>query len=281
MLWLEDQVALITGGGSGLGAAIVERFLQEGARVGVLEVNPTRADTLRDQLGDRGVVVNGDATKPKDNRDAVAAVVSKFGRLDCFIGNAALWDFGANLDTLPEDVGPAFDEIFSLNVKAYLMGAQACLSALRESRGSIIFTLSNAATHPGGGGPIYTASKHAGVGLVRQLAFDLAPAVRVNAVAPGGMRTDLRGPVSLNLHTRSFGDLPIEEMLETMTPLEVRSTARDYAGHYVLLASRESGRTVTGEIYRCDGGFGIRGRREAELTLKTLNMSGHAAGGDA
>jgi 2,3-dihydroxy-2,3-dihydrophenylpropionate dehydrogenase len=112
-------------------------------------------------------------------------VLDRFGRLDCFIGNAAIWDHGATLiGRGGEELERGFDELFAINVKGYLLGAKAAAQALIASEGSIIFTLSNSAFYPGGGGPLYTASKHAGVGLVRQLAYELAPKVRVNAVAP-------------------------------------------------------------------------------------------------
>ena len=79
--------------------------------------------------------------------------------------------------------------MFGVNVKGYLLGAKAAYRELAKTRGSIIFTVSNAGFYPCGGGPLYTASKHAVVGLIRQLAYELAPSVRVNAVAPGLVRT--------------------------------------------------------------------------------------------
>jgi 2,3-dihydroxy-2,3-dihydrophenylpropionate dehydrogenase len=202
---LDGDVALVTGAGSGLGRAIVDRFLAEGARVGVLEKNADKAATLTREFGERVAVTLGDAASLADNQRAVAATLAAFGRLDCFIGNAAIWDYGLSLIDLPaERVDAAFDELFAVNVKGYLLGAKAAARPLLEERGSIIFTLSNAAFHPGGGGPLYTAAKHACVGLVRQLAYELAPKVRVNAVAPGGMATDLRGPAALGQQDRSI-----------------------------------------------------------------------------
>ncbi|HZR83444.1 MAG TPA: 3-(cis-5,6-dihydroxycyclohexa-1,3-dien-1-yl)propanoate dehydrogenase [Candidatus Binatia bacterium] len=263
MGWLDDTVALVTGAGSGLGRAIAERFLAEGAHVGALEIDPAKANALRALDRGRVRVTVGDATRLADDERAVADTVAAFGRLDVFVGNAGLWDYGLSLDALPAArIGAAFDEIFSLNVKAYLLGAKAAVGALRETKGAIVFTVSNAGFWPGGGGPLYTASKHAVVGLVKQLAYELAPDVRVNGVAPGGMPSDLRGPRALGLADRSWASMPVDRIVERFSPLERPFAASDYAGHYVLLASRANAASVTGSVHNCDGGIGVRGRRE-------------------
>jgi len=268
MGWLDDHTVLVTGAGSGLGRAIVERFVDEGARIGVLEIDPSKAADLEADFGDRVVVAVGDATSFADNRRAVAATVDAFGALDVFIGNAGLWDFSLSLDALPADqIDTAFDEIYALNVKAYLLGAKAAVDELRRTEGSMIFTVSNAGFWPGGGGPLYVSSKHAVVGLVKQLAYELAPEVRVNGVAPGAMPTDLRGPTALGLDSLAFSSMPVDRLAEALTALERPISAADYTGHYVLLASRENSRTVTGSVHSCDGGVGVRGRKDAEVAI--------------
>jgi len=271
MGWLEGDVALVTGGGSGLGRAIVDRFVAEGAKVGVLEINPQKKQSLVDELGDAVVVVAGDASRVEDNERAVADTVSAFGKLDTFIGNAGLWDFGMSIEALPrESLSDAFDQVFGLNVKGYMLGAKVAVGALREARGSMIFTVSNAGFWPGGGGPLYTASKHAVIGLVKQLAYELAPEIRVNGVAPGGMATDLRGPGALGLQDTSFGSMPVDQLMERVSPLQIAMKPADYTGHYVLLASKENAKTVTGSVHNCDGGMGVRGRRESEAMMAEL-----------
>ena len=280
MGWLDNQVALVTGGGSGLGRAIVERFVAEGASVGVLELNAEKAAAFASQWPDRVCAVVGDATSYADNERAVRATAEAFGRLDTFVGNAGLWDFGTSLEQLPpERISRAFDEVFGLNVKGYLLGAKAALPQLRATRGSIIFTVSNAGFWPGGGGPIYTASKHAVVGLVKQLAYELCPDVRVNGVAPGGMPTDLRGPHALDLQDKPFDSLPVDEMVERLSPLETPIRAEDYTGHYVLLASRTDARTTTGSVHNCDGGLGVAGRKAAE-TVRAKVIGAWSDGSD-
>ncbi|MGW3630312.1 3-(cis-5,6-dihydroxycyclohexa-1,3-dien-1-yl)propanoate dehydrogenase [Streptomyces sp. NPDC005122] len=251
MGWLHNTSVLVTGGGSGMGRAIVERFVEEGAHVTVFDRSTDKLEDVAEQLGERVRTVQGDVTSAADNAAAVDTAVDAFGALDVFIANAGVWDFSRSLlDTSPEDLAKGFDELFAVNVKGYLLGARASAEALRTSRGSMIFTLSNASFFPGGGGPLYTASKHAGAGLVKQLAFELSPEIRVNGVAPGGMATDLRGPDSLGLGDTKITDaLPLRELMINHSALQREITAKDYVGTYVLLASRENSASVTGTVF--------------------------------
>jgi len=261
MGWLDGDVALVTGGGSGIGLAVVERFLSEGCvGVGVMVRSPQQGVDLRERFGERVVVVEGDVRSGADNQRAVDATVGRFGRLDTLVGNAGVWDFNTRLEKMDlAQLDASFDELFGVNVKGYLLAARAAAEALRASSGSMIFTLSNASFHAGGGGPLYVASKHAGLGLVRQLAFEFAPQVRVNAVAPGGTATALRGPASLGKGERRLTDIPnFHEAVATAMPLKLIAEPADHAGHYVLLASRANSRATTAAVLRSDGGWEIR-----------------------
>jgi len=257
---LEGQVALVTGGASGLGKAIVERFLQEGARVGILDRAKERTEALRKELGDRVSATVGDVTLLGDKRRAVADTVSNVGRLDCFIGNAGVWDFNLSLAQLPDDrIERAFDELFGINVKGCMLGAKAAMTELAKTRGNIVYTVSFAGFHPSGGGPLYTSSKHALVGLVRELAFELAPKIRVNGIAPGPMPTDLRGLKTLEMENRTIGEVVNPEMSTRGLPLARFPDLEDYTGAYLMLASRKSGSLTTGHVINCDSGLEIRG----------------------
>ena len=169
-------------------------------------------------------------------------------------------------EDLPDDhrFDEAFTQIFELNVKAMLAGAKAAAPHLRASRGSLVMTASNAGLHPGGGGPIYTAAKHAVVGLVKQLAYELAPDVRVNAVAPGGMRTAISSPPALSHLAMSIDDIPMEQLISTVSPLEFLPQPADYVGWYVTLASASDALTMTGSVIDCGGGEAVRGRAWSE-----------------
>jgi cis-2,3-dihydrobiphenyl-2,3-diol dehydrogenase len=260
MASLEGEVVLITGGASGLGRALVERFLEEGARLVVLDRTPERLAALAEAHPDRLKVVGGDVRSLRDNQSAVDACVARFGKLDCAIGNAGIWDYSVTLDDMPgERIDAAFDELFHVNVKGYLNLAKASLPALVRSSGALVFTVSNAGFDPAGGGPLYTASKHAVVGLVRQLAYEFAPAVRVNGVAPGPIETDLRGPAALGLEDRSIGAINLSALAAPMMPLGFVPTPAEYAGAYVFLASRRDSRPATGGVLKLDTGIAVRG----------------------
>ncbi|WP_433634957.1 3-(cis-5,6-dihydroxycyclohexa-1,3-dien-1-yl)propanoate dehydrogenase [Nocardia sp. CA-120079] len=273
MGWLHGQVAIITGGGSGLGRALVERFLDEGARVAVLQLSAQKAQALRSEFPDV-LVVDGDVRSIEDNRNVVAQTVETFGHLDCFIANAGLWDFKQELRELPlSDLDRAFDEVFGVNVKGALVGARAAVEELTRSQGSIIVSASNASFYPGGGGPIYTASKHALIGLARQLAYELAPDIRVNAVAPGYLPSDLRGPAALGQDGRTLRDLyPTGESYADRAVLGRPIHAEDYTGAYVLLASRRNSPTATGTVIDLSG-VGVRGRRDRGVASATTRES--------
>jgi NAD(P)-dependent dehydrogenase (short-subunit alcohol dehydrogenase family) len=257
---LANNVTLITGAGSGLGRAVLVRFLTEGARVGVLEHCPQKAAQLEAEFGDAVAVTVGDVGSAADNAAAVAATISAFGRLDTFIGNAGVWDFATSLREVPlESYSEAFDQLFHVNVKGLVLGARASLEALLESAGSMIFTLSNGAFFAGGGGALYVASKHAIRGLIAQLAWELQGQVRVNGVAPGAMSTDLGGVAALGQQNFSLHNLIVSLGGEAgFAKLIGRSHVPlpdDYVAAYVLLASNESS-TTTGAVFEMHGMLG-------------------------
>jgi NAD(P)-dependent dehydrogenase (short-subunit alcohol dehydrogenase family) len=259
-LSLQGNSMLVTGGGSGLGRAIVERFIAEGATVTILDRSQHALDSLRAEFGDRIATAYGDVRSLADNRATVDLAIERFGKLDTFIGNAGIWDYSIPLLDIPDDaIDAAFDEVFAINTKGYLLGVKAAAPALVRSRGSVVLTLSNAAYHTGGGGVLYTASKHAGVGVVRQLAYEMAPFVRVNAVAPGAVSSDLRGPKALDQQDRSIQDIPLEQYVKQSNPLGRLPSASEYTGAYVMLASSANAATITGTVVQSDGGLGIRG----------------------
>jgi NAD(P)-dependent dehydrogenase (short-subunit alcohol dehydrogenase family) len=266
MGWLDGQVALVTGGGSGIGRAVVARFVEEGARVGIMERVASRAEQLRADLGDAVIGVAGDVSRLDDNRRAVVETVRAFGRLDVFVGNAGIFDVYASFADLSDDkLSQAYDELFGVNVKGCILGARAALPELRKTSGSMVFTASVAGLTSGGGGVLYTASKHAVVGLIRELAVELAPDIRVNGVAPGGTMTDLRGLASLGEDDRSqFADPRIEDRLRAGNPLRTVLMPDDLAGAYIFLASRRNARGITGSIVTVDAGAMLRMPRRTE-----------------
>ncbi|MDN8071391.1 cis-2,3-dihydrobiphenyl-2,3-diol dehydrogenase [Burkholderia vietnamiensis] len=264
---LEGEVALVTGGGAGLGRAIVDRYVMEGARVAVLDKSAAGLEALRERHGDAVVGIEGDVRLLDSHREAVARCVEAFGKLDCLVSNAGVWDYLTQLVDIPEDqLSDAFEEMFAVNVKGYILAAKATLPALYRSKGSAIFTVSNAGFYPGGGGVLYTAGKHAVIGLIKQLAHEWGPHIRVNGIAPGGiLNCDLRGLKTLGLQDKTIASLPLSEMLNPVLPTGRCATADEYAGAYVFFATRAENVPLTGSVLNIDGGMGVRGLFETSL----------------
>jgi phthalate 3,4-cis-dihydrodiol dehydrogenase len=259
--WLEGRRALVVGAGSGIGRAVVDAFLTEGARVAVLERDPDKCAALSKAHPDVVATV-GDATTRIPNDLAVATAVQAFGGLDILVNCVGVFDFYRSIEDLDADVlDAAFDEIFRVNVRTHLHSVKSALPTLRQSEHAVILlTESTSAYYPGRGGVLYVASKFAVRGLVTALAHDLAPDVRVNGIAPGGtVGTDLRGVASLGSADRSMSDTPERAAeLAARVPLQVALTGEDHAWSYVFLAS-DRARGITGEAVHSDGGMSVAG----------------------
>lgn len=262
--WLDGKRALVVGGGSGIGRAVVGAFRSEGAAVAVLEVDNRKCQALRADFGDAVPVVEGDAITPAANERAVAAAVDTFGGLDTLVNCVGIFDFYRGIDEIDSaDLSAAFDEMFRTNVLSHLQSVKAAVPALRAGNGpSIVLAESASSYYPGRGGVLYVASKFAVRGLITALAHELAPQIRVNGVAAGGtLNTDLRGLASLGLDNIRLDDTPDRARdLAARTPLNVAPTGKDHAWSFVFLAS-DRARGITADTAHSDGGAGMPARR--------------------
>lgn len=257
--WLDGRRALVVGAGSGIGRAVTGAFLAEGARVAVLEKDHAKCADLGVVLPDV-VVTEGDATTRAANEQAVVAAVAEFGGLDVLVSCVGVFDFYTGLAQIePDRLDEAFDEMYAVNVKAQMHAVRAAMPFLTQARGNIVLTESTSAYYPGRGGALYVSSKFAVRGLVTTLAYELAPDVRVNGVAPGGtLNTDLRGLASLGMNGRRLDDTPGRaEELADRVPLHVALSGEDHAWSYVFFASERS-RGITGGVLHPDGGMSVK-----------------------
>lgn len=261
MDWLTGKVALVTGGGSGIGRAVVKRFIAEGAKVVAFDRVQDRLDEVKKEFKDKVAIYKGDVTSLADNRAAVALAVSTFGKLDSLIANAGIFDGGRNIRTISDaEVVQVFDQLYAVNVKGALYSVKAAVPELIKSKGNVVFTLSQAAFFAGGGGPIYCSSKSGMLGMMRELAYELAPDVRLNGVAPGGVLTNLESAPAVvsDRPQRSYEERAATYGQNPTNPMKVATWPDDLAGSYVFLASDQSS-TMTGVTVHNDGGSNIRG----------------------
>lgn len=251
---LDGKVIVLTGAGAGIGRAVAHRYVAEGARVVAVDLAPA-VQELASELGDAAVAVVADVREWSSNERAVHAGLDAWGQVDVFVGNAAITDGARPIEDIDgPDLAPAFGELFSVNVLAPLLGVRAALPHLVASRGAVILTGSYAGSHAAGGGVLYTASKHAVLGLVRQLAYELAPDVRVNGVAPGVAPTRLRGVSALGQEASDS----VLDGTERVLPTQRVPGVDDFDDVFTLLASDGSS-AMTGTMVDVDSGLGIRG----------------------
>lgn len=186
-------VALVTGGGTGVGRAVCLQLAQRGGRVAI---NYSRSEAEAGQTandvqaaGGEAIALRADVAGAEAADALVAATVERFGRLDLLVNNAGTTQFidYANLDALDDDV---WDRIYAVNVKGAFYCARAAAKAMRRTGGGSIVNVASVSGLTGSGSSIpYAASKAAMIGLTKALAIALAPDIRVNAIAPGYIHT--------------------------------------------------------------------------------------------
>ncbi|MDQ2959471.1 MAG: SDR family oxidoreductase [Candidatus Dormibacteraeota bacterium] len=259
---LEGRSALVTGGMTGIGRAVTELFLVEGASVTLLDHSDVS------ELPDGATLVQGDVREPEANRAAVAAAAGRHGELDIFVGNAGIHDGGRGIfDIDGETLRALAMDVLTVNLLGFILGAHAAAPALTAASGCMILTLSDAAYVVGvnKAGISYAASKHGGLGLVRALASELAPRVRVNGVAPGGVPTALRNAPAISSSHDPRGDSHftdegnLEVAVTAVSPLKTMLRAEEVAHAYLFLAASPASRGMTGQVLRLDGGLGLFG----------------------
>ncbi len=248
---LSGKVAVVTGGGRGIGKAIALGMAAAGATVVPSARTAAEVEAVAEAARDHGVEARGitaDVTDDDDVRRLVDETVDAFGSLDVLVNNAGFNPGDALGD--PVDVeSDAVDDVLDVNLRGAFRTVRAAGPYLKESGGSVVNVASVAGLvglprqHP------YVASKHGLVGLTKSAAMDWAPDVRVNAVAPGYVATDLTETLQENERLR--------QSILDRTPLDRFADPIEIAGPAVFLAS-DAASFVTGETLAADGGWTAR-----------------------
>jgi len=241
---LQKTVAIVTGGGSGMGEAIAETFAREGAHVAVVDVDGAAAAKVAKRIGPAAMAIKCDVTRRSDIDAAVAETATKFGGLNALINNAGVAHLNKPVLEIDEK---EFDRVFAVNVKGLFMFTQAVVPLMKGKGGVIINIGSTAGLRPRPGLSAYNATKGAVHNLTKTLAVELAPdKIRVCALAPVATDTPLL-PTFL-------GPAPgMREKFIATVPLGRLALAQDIADAALFLASDEA-KFLTGNIMEVDGG---------------------------
>ncbi len=239
----DTRTVIVTGAGSGIGEATARRFSEQGCNVVLNGRTRDKLDRVAADLpGDRTLVIAGDVSDHEDVRRLVSETVERFGGIDVLVNNA-----GVGAPGKPGDLDrAAWDRVMAINVTGIYDCTTEALPYLKERKGAIVNTSSVSGLGGDWGMFAYNASKGAVSNMTRALAMDLAPDVRVNAVAPSLTETEMTEGV--------FGNEKVMDAFATRIPMGRPAQPEEIADVIVFLAG-PGARFVTGTVVPVDGGL--------------------------
>lgn len=246
---LDQRIAIITGAGSGMGRAMAREFSENGATVVAVDLRADAVEETVELIGDgRSVGETADVSSRADAERVVASAVERFGRVDVLCNNAGvLDDYTPARDTSDE----LWNRTIAVNLTGPFLFSRAALGPmLAQKKGAIINTASISSFVAGGGGAAYTASKHAVLGLTKQLAFDYGKhGIRANAICPGAIHTGMTD----HLHTPQ-GRNPHVDAAVAGTPAGRWGKPEEIA-HMALFLASDDADFIHGAAFTVDGGW--------------------------
>ncbi|MGE6258445.1 SDR family NAD(P)-dependent oxidoreductase [Heyndrickxia sporothermodurans] len=248
---LTNKIAVITGAGSGIGRASSLKLAANGAKVVLVDFNKeTGEDTLKlvKEQGGEGIFVQADVSKSEDVRRYVNTAMETFGRIDVFFNNAGIIQKFAPLTEVEET---EFDRLIGVNVKGVFLGLKYVLKVMeQQGSGSIINTASTAGIRSEHSVSVYSASKHAVVGLTKSVALEyVKKGIRINAICPGGVQTALTNSVTEMFEKTGYvpEELPNMRMGRYAKPEEL--------AEMVAFLASDKASYMTGSVVVVDGGL--------------------------
>ena len=257
---LEGQVAVITGGASGIGEATVRLFLQEGARVVIADIQDDRGGRLEAKLGEGARYLHTDVSREDDVMGAVDLAVKLFGRLDCMFNNAGIAGSSRRIDDVDAQ---AFDEVLAVHLRGVFLGMKHAARVMKpQGSGVIISTGSVAGLQSGFAGHAYSAAKAAIIHLTRSVAMDLREfGIRVNCICPGFIATPIFASA---LHLPSESADEVAEALRRVSPGMRPPGLPDDVAHAALWLASDESRFVNGHALVVDDAL-TAGRSRADF----------------
>ena len=243
---LKDKVALITGGGSGIGEATVYKFSEEGAKVVLNDVNGDNAKKVAKKVeanGGKVLICISDVRKKNDVEKMIKQTVEKFGRLDILVNNA-----GINRDSFVKKMSEEqWDQVIDINLKGTFLCAQAALGPMTEQNSGRIINTASIGALGNIGQANYSASKAGVIGLTKTLALECARYnITVNCVSPGATNTAMTANIPPE----------IAQQIKKKIPLRRFAEPEDIANIHLFLASEEAN-YITGQVIFVDGGISV------------------------
>ncbi|HEX5612586.1 MAG TPA: SDR family NAD(P)-dependent oxidoreductase [Burkholderiales bacterium] len=251
-------VAIVTGSGSGLGAAIARRLAAEKYAIGLIDLDLKAAQEVARSIGKEAQAFAADTSKASEFNAAVTAAVAALGPLAVMVNNAGILDGYFDVDEMDEAL---WRRVLDIDLTGTFLGCKRALAEmLPRGRGAIVNMASVAGLNGTGGGAAYIAAKHGVVGLTRQMAVRYAPrGIRVNCVCPGAIPTNLRrnsqqilGPDVPDMSGR--GVAVNEDQVRALVPAGVRGTVEDVANAVAFLVS-DAAAYIHGHTLVVDGGW--------------------------
>ncbi|MFC4713578.1 SDR family NAD(P)-dependent oxidoreductase [Planococcus dechangensis] len=246
MTRLEGKVAVITGGAGEIGKVTAKRFMEEGAKVVIVDVSEDALKSAKQQLGGEVVTVQADVSKEDDVKNYVDKAVEAFGTIDVFFNNAGI---EGKVSPLTKQTVEDFDQVIAINVRGVFLGLKHVLPVMyQQGSGSVINMSSVSGLSGSPNVSPYITSKHAVVGLTKAAAYESARhQVRVNSVHPSPVNSRMMRSLEEGLGTT-------EKTLSKTIPLGRYAESEDISNLVLFLASDES-TFISGTQYRVDGGM--------------------------
>ena len=250
---LKDKIAIVTGGARGIGAAIADRYVAEGARVAVADISLKQAQETVARHGDKTFAVPLDVTKIASIDAAVESVAARWGGIDILVNNAAIFDMAPIVEVTEE----SYDRVFAVNVKGLFFTLQAVAKRMiAQGRGGKIINMASQAGRRGEAlVSIYCASKAAVISLTQSAGLDLIRhRINVNGISPGVVDTPMWDQVDAlfaKYEHRPLGEK--KRLVGEAVPFGRMGLPEDHAGAAVFLASSDSDYVVA-QTLNVDGG---------------------------